>query len=85
MPKPNLNYKPYNSTSANKYKAVNWIDSEGRFTRGKYGPENNVSNKGCYVTDVIKYDRQYVEWLMWNVDMLNEDFNLIKIMLSRAG
>lgn len=55
-----------------------WLDSDGCFVFGKYGPPNPAS-----VEDVAREDPSYLRWILENVeDIDHEDRDIIEVALQ---
>lgn len=58
-----------------------WLDSEGRFLCGKYGPKDG--NPGQYAEFVAVKDFRYIMWILEFVDNVSEeDRNILRTLLK---
>ena len=72
-----------NLNTANR-KPKPWLDSEGRFKLGKYGPQAG-SRIGQYVEDVAVEDPGYFGWILDNVDDIDpDDRDIVEAWFHRA-
>ena len=75
-----------------QYPADQWLDDEGRFVRGLYGPQGKLGKDGQrYLSDIIHTSRGvgYVKWLLSGVDgpengVCDEDMEVLQAWYDRV-
>ena len=80
------------SVSKTQYPRDQWLDNEGRFVRGIYGPKGRLGRDGHrYLCDVITTPRgvRYVKWLLSGVDgpengVCDEDAEVLQAWYDRV-
>lgn len=62
-----------------------WLDREGRFKFGKYGPSGPSKRHGTPVNEVAESDPSYLKWVIRSTDCDEKDKNIMIGWLKVKG